>query len=298
MRVLVTGATGFIGQHLIPHLLQSGHTAVLLVREGYGMGQPYPHRLAALRPQFEAVYADLRNASLTRRAVQEAEPDAVIHLAAAGVTNPYLDVNLALRHNVTGSLNLLRATFESYGNVRQMLVARTPGERAPSTIYHASKAAAWQFFMMYAASQEWPIHGAMIFQAYGPGQPHKTLVPSAIRTAIAGNSFPMTSGKQERDWIYIDDVVRGFTQALASSLPPGITLELGTGIATSVAAVVSKIYALVGAGGRPQPGMLADRPGEAQRQVAEPEPTRTRLGWEPRTSLEAGLEKTVAAERR
>lgn len=262
------------------------------------MGQPYPHRLAALRPQFEAVYADLRNASLTRRAVQEAEPDAVIHLAAAGVTNPYLDVNLALRHNVTGSLNLLRATFESYGNVRQMLVARTPGERAPSTIYHASKAAAWQFFMMYAASQEWPIHGAMIFQAYGPGQPHKTLVPSAIRTAIAGNSFPMTSGKQERDWIYIDDVVRGFTQALASSLPPGITLELGTGIATSVAAVVSKIYALVGAGGRPQPGMLADRPGEAQRQVAEPEPTRTRLGWEPRTSLEAGLEKTVAAERR
>ncbi|HSM58985.1 MAG TPA: SDR family NAD(P)-dependent oxidoreductase [Candidatus Sulfomarinibacteraceae bacterium] len=296
MRVLVTGATGFIGQHLVVHLLQGGHTVTVLVRETYGMGRPFPRRLAGVRPRFNAVYADLRNLALTRRAVQEAQPEAVVHLAAAGVTNPYLDVDRAMHHNVTGTLNLLRSTFENSEHPRQMVVARTPGERAPSTVYHASKAAAWQFCTMYAASQEWPIHGAMIFQAYGPGQPGKTLVPSATRAALAGESFPMTSGKQERDWIYIDDVVRGVAQALVSPPPPGATLELGTGVATSVAAVVSKIYALVNAGGKPQPGMLTDRRGEAQRQVAQPEPTRSLLGWEPACSLEEGLQQTIAAE--
>ena len=78
MDYLLTGATGFIGQHLVVELLQAGAEVALLVREGYA-GMPLPGLLAPLRPQLHLVYADLRNYNLTVRAVCEANPERVIH---------------------------------------------------------------------------------------------------------------------------------------------------------------------------------------------------------------------------
>src|SRR5690606_40491105 len=70
---------------------------------------PLPPPLEELRPRLKVVYADLRNYRLTARAVAEAQPEAVFHLAAAGVTNPFLPLETALRHNQQGTLNLLRS---------------------------------------------------------------------------------------------------------------------------------------------------------------------------------------------
>ncbi len=291
MRILVTGATGFIGRRLVPYLLEQGHSVVVLARESYGMGFPFPPPLSELRPQFHAVYADLRNYQLTARAVKEAAADAVFHLAAAGVTNPFLPVETALRHNVNGTLNLLRACFEKQGMDGPFIVARTPGEEQPSNTYAASKAAAWQFCDMYSRSAGWPILGATVFQAYGSGQPPNTLVTSAARAALNGEPFPMTSGEQKKDWIYIEDVVRGLVAVLETELPPGITVELGTGQATSVRAVVEKIFALAGGGGQPQPGTLPDRPGEPEEQIADSERTRRLVGWRASYTLEDGLQE-------
>jgi len=287
--VLVTGATGFIGCHLVRRLLEAEREVTILVREAYGMGAPLPRPLAVLRPQVEAVYADLRNVKLTVRAVEEVAPEQIVHLAAAGTTDPFLPVNDALRHNLQGTLNLLRAAFEKTFTTRQMIVARTPGERSAMNVYAASKAAAWNFCQMYARTQMWPIHGAMIFQAYGPGQPEKTLVPAAFSAAMAGDDFPMTSGEQERDWIHVHDVVEGIMAMMRCDLRPGRTVELGTGQATSVVEVVHRIYALAGCGGRPRPGTLPDRPGETPIQVADAGNTSALLGWRANLSLSEGL---------
>ncbi len=295
MRILVTGGTGFIGCHLVQHLVARPNTTViLLVRDTYANVSHLPPELRPLRPHFELVYADLRNFQLTVRAVQAAQPDCVVHLAAVGATNPFLAVDTAVRHNVTGTLNLLRAVFEKSGTARQLIVARTPGEQSAMNVYAASKAAAWAFCQMYARTQGWPICGAMIFQAYGPGQPQNAFVPAAIRAALAGQDFPMTSGTQERDWIYVKDVVAGFEKMLERPLPPGSSVDLGTGQLTAVREVAEIIYTLVGRGGRPLPGVLPARPGEAWQQVANMAQTREILAWETAVSLTDGLRQTIA----
>lgn len=298
MRVLVTGATGFIGRALVAHLVAGAVPVIVLVREVYShadVGQ-LPQALANVRDGIDVVYADLRNFQLTARAVREAEPDCVIHLAAAGVTDPFLGVDRALRHNVTGTINLLRACFEKAAGVQQCIVGRTPGELSAMNVYAASKAAAWSFCQMYARTQAWPIQGAMIFQAYGPGQPGNTLIPSALKAALAGQDFPMTAGAQERDWVYVDDVARGVAAMFGRDLPPGTSVDLGTGRLTSVAEVVRLIYALAGKGGQPLIGALPSRPGEVVRQAADAARTESLIGWRAAVSLEEGLAAMFTGE--
>jgi nucleoside-diphosphate-sugar epimerase len=291
MRILVTGPTGFLGKHLARRLHTAGHDVILMVREWYGLGQPLPSSLQSIREHLTLVYADLRNLALVRRALAEAQPQAIIHLAAAGVTDPFLAVDSAIRHNLNGTINVLRAAFEGATPVQQLIVARTPGESNPANAYQASKSAAWRFCQMYARQNGWPIVGATVFQAYGPGQPTATLVPSAFRAALAGADFPMTSGLQERDWIYVEDVVEGLMATAVSDIKPGTNVELGTGIVTPVLEVVNRIYALANRGGQPLPGALGNRPGEISRQVADMETTRALLGWRPAVTLQQGLQK-------
>lgn len=104
----------------------------------------------------------------------------------------------------------------------------------------------------------------------------------------------MTDGQQAKDWITIDDVADGLLALLGAELPPGATVELGTGVATEVVAVVQRIYELVGRGGRPRPGALPSRPGETERQAADADATAALIGWRARVSLDEGLARLVA----
>ncbi len=297
-RILVTGATGFIGQTLVPALLTEGHEVSILIGEAYAKvdERPLPPPLTAVRPYLQTVYADLRNFRLVVRAVKEARPDVVFHLAAQGVTDPFLAVDTAVRHNVNGSINLMRACFEKSFATNRLVMTRTPGERSQMNVYAASKAAAWQFARMYAKTQQWPITGAMVFQAYGPGQPGRSLVPAAITAARAEQDFPMTAGRQQRDWIFVSDVAAGLLKLIEAKISPGTTIDLGSGRLTAVAEVVQLIYRLTGSSGQPKPGLLPTRPGEDVAQVAEVEKTFTLTGWKTAVTLEEGLQKTISAQ--
>lgn len=291
MRLLITGATGFIGRNLIPHLLREGYEPTLLVREAYGMGTPLPPPLDKHRPNLQLVYADLRNFNLTVRALREARPDTIIHLAAQGATTPFLNPDTAVRHNLTGTLNLFRAAFDKTFTTQRLIMARTPGELDKINVYATSKAAAWGFGQMYTRTQNWPIVGAMIFQAYGPYQPQQAFIPAAIRMARAGENFPMTSGTQTRDFVHVADVARGLlATAVSPDLPPGTTLELGTGQATSLRTVAELIYELVAPPhGRVQPGTLPSRPGETPQPIANLSATKQLIAWQPHHTLRTGL---------
>jgi len=295
--VLVTGATGFIGRHLVPVLLQQDYQTVLLISEKYGSVVALPPPLDRLRPKFDVVYADLRNFRLTRRAIEQSRPSTVIHLAATGVSDPFLSLEKALRTNTFGTINLLRTCFESpVSMVERFITGRTPGELSAMNPYAASKAATWICCQMYARTEAWPVAGAMIYQAYGPGQPSHTLIPAALAAAGAGQDFPMTSGRQLRDWIYIDDVVAGFLAALAAELPAGDTVEFGTGRQTSVADVVYEIYRQAGKGGKPLIGALPDRPGEEPLQVADTERSERIIGWRATSTLEEGISRLLSSQ--
>lgn len=298
-RLLITGATGFIGQNLVRALADDTALEIfLLVREKYGMGTPLPPALQPLRERCHLVYADLRNLSLTRRAIEEAQPSWVVHLAAAGSTDPFLNPHTAVRHNVSGILNLIESCFEKVRSTERMIVARTPGELSKMNPYAASKLAGWHFCEMFARTQKFPIFGAMIYQSYGPYQPERALLPAALKAALANNDFPMTAGLQRRDWVHVYDVVEGFRAMLGEpKMDAGDTAELGTGHSVSVAEIVKKIYALTESEGKPLIGAIPSRPGEAMEQMANVEKTFAQIGWKPVYSIESGLESLIQAQR-
>ena len=291
MRYLVTGATGFIGRALASQLLfeQDGDVAVM-VRDAY-RNAPLPPPLDGLRTDLITVYADLTDTQATRRAMLSVQPDVVFHLAAGGAGQPFLPVEAALEQNLYGTLNLLKAAYKDERSPQPQcfIMVRTPGELSAMNPYAASKAAAWQVCSMFARTEEWPIVGAMPYQAYGPGQHTRHLVSGAMNAALAGEDFPLTAGEQQRDWIYISDVVEGLLAVRDAVLPPGITVDLGTGNLTSIAGVVGMIYELTASNGRPLIGVLPSRPGEEAVQVADVETTQDLIGWRAAVSLEEGL---------
>ena len=105
----------------------------------------------------------------------------------------------------------------------------------------------------------------------------------------------MTSGDQQRDWIFIEDVADGLIAALDTDLAPGESFDLGTGNATSILEVVERIYQIVDRGGAPIPGSLPDRPGEVETQIADANRTEQLTRWRSTIPLVEGLNKVIAA---
>ena len=163
-RVLLTGATGFLGAAVARSLLAVGARVSIFTRETADFS-----RLRDVLEQLDRQDGDLRTFSTVRRAVDKSAPDFVAHLAAAGVTDPLLPVEAALRNNLHGTLNLLKAV----AGRSKIVVARTPGELSAMNVYAASKAAAWQFAQLYARTEGLPVLGLMPFQCYGSGQPER-----------------------------------------------------------------------------------------------------------------------------
>jgi nucleoside-diphosphate-sugar epimerase len=295
MRVLVTGALGFIGRHLLSVLLAERGTEVYLLdrQKPDSISLPQTH---AARPPAGIIEADLRDSEQIRKSAASVQPDVVFHLAAAGVGDPFLDVELSINHNLHGTINLLQAVLAGRSTANQpqkVIISRTPGEYSAMNPYSASKAAAWQFCRMYARTRGWPIVGGAVFQAYGPGQPPQRLLPAAISAALNNEDLPMTAGQQQKDWIYVADIVRGFLAMRDAKLTPGTTIELGTGKLTSVADVVQQVYEIIGGSGQPLLGALPSRPGEVSKQIADVNRSYELTNWRPTISLKEGLIKTI-----
>lgn len=299
-RVLITGAAGFVGQHLVSRIAEVGSEIYVGVAP-----DEKPECIARLPGYARRLTFDLCDAGAVRAAVARAAPQVVFHLAAVGATDPGVDPRLALAVNAGGALNLLDALREraqAYDDVRRAVLVGTCYEYGaregiegldPFNAYAASKVAAWAFGRTY-----WRAYGLSTvtvrpFQIYGPGQPAHTLVPAAIRAALAGEDFAMTPGKQERDFIYVGDVVDGLLAVAAAPGVDGQSLDLGTGQAHTLREVVEHIWAITGAQGKVLSGALPYRPGDVMHLVANADHTARLTGWRAKVGLEEGLRRTV-----
>jgi UDP-glucose 4-epimerase len=289
-RVMVTGATGFIGTALCKRLVNLG--AVV-----HGVSRT-AHRNSTSQTRWRA--ADLTDAEAAIQLLTDIRPDVVFHLAShVSGDRSYVAVKPTVRDNLLTTTNLLTAACE-LGRPQVILAGSmeeyAPGDpnAVPGSPYAASKTAAAMYGRMFHALYDLPVVHLRIFMVYGPGpQDIKKLVPYVTRSLLHEKPPSLSSGLREVDWVYIDDVVDAFVAAAGVPSAAGTTIDVGSGELVTIRTLVEELARLVGSDVELQFGAIADRPLESRR-TADLTPAREMLGWKPKTSLPVGLARTVA----
>jgi UDP-glucuronate 4-epimerase len=313
-KVVVTGAAGFIGSHVVEALLARGDT-VVGIDNFDNFYDPDLKRAnladAMLHASFELVEADVRDLAAMRRVIDAFHPDVIIHLAArAGVRPSIQDPALYAAVNVVGTTVVLDAARTA--KISRLVVASsssvygddaTPPFRedepaiAPISPYAATKRAAELMCGTYASLCSWMrIISLRFFTVYGPRQRPDLAIHSFTRRIAAGEPIPFFGdGTAVRDYTYITDTVQGVLGAVdrTHSAEPGHEIfNLGESAVTSLAELVRLIEQAVG---RPA---LIDRlpaqPGDVRRTMADISRARAHLGYAPSVQVRDGIPRFVA----
>jgi nucleoside-diphosphate-sugar epimerase len=288
-RVLITGASGFIGSHLCRRLCESGAEIHAISRTQRSGGEKSPYWWQG----------DLTEVGRVRDLLRIIKPDLVFHLASyvAG-TRDVSAVMTTFRNNLLSTVNLLIILSE-IGCKRVILAGslEEPEQEKLSSIpcspYAAAKWAASAYARMFYALYQLPVVILRIFMVYGPAQQDvRKLIPYTILSLLRGEVPKFTSGHRPVDWIYVEDVVEGFLAAAQAAHIEGNTLDIGTGNLVSIRTVVDYLVHLINPQIEPLFGALAERPLE-QIRAADTARTYALIGWKPTTSLEEGLKQTV-----
>jgi nucleoside-diphosphate-sugar epimerase len=300
VRFLVTGASGFIGSTVVEMLVQRAADVHCLLLPG----DSAPN-LDEVRQDVRFHRADLTDKGPVRSIVRAVQPEAILHLAAVGVTDVNVDPAWAVQVNVEGTLNLLQAldgdyrvfvntgTCHEYGDNEPPF--REEQDPRPELPYAITKTAVWHFCRRLHKTRGWPIVTVRPFTVYGPRQPEKAFIPACIRAAQKGTDFCMTGGEQRRDLVYVTDVAEGFIRAATVPEAVGGTFNLCTGQEVALYDVARSIVEQMGSPIALQRGVLPYREGEIWHLVGDNTRARTILGWEPRVTLEQGLAQTIEA---
>lgn len=300
MRILVTGGAGFIGSHLVDALIARGHRVTVLDNLSASVS-------ARVHPRAKFIRMDLRNPRLAVT-VRRLRPEFVFHFAAQidprlSLIDPEFDADV----NIVGSIRLLEAVCKAkvkrfifsssggaiYGGATKL---PTPEEHPahPFSPYGVSKLAFEQYLYCYGHVYGLSYAALRYANVYGPRQGAKGeagVIAIFIKKMLRGEQpIVYGDGKQTRDFVYVDDVVRANLLALKSGVR-GV-FNIGTGKETSINQIFLKLRALTGAQVVKKHGPA--KLGEERRSILDARKAGRELGWKPQVSLEQGLRKTVA----
>jgi len=287
--VLVTGASGFVGAKLCERLESVGATVLGLSRSEPTDGNPPKDWLRA----------DLGDPSSADAAIRHARADVIIHAAGHVWGTPSPDVIVPTLHsNLLGTVNLLSAAQNA--GVGRVILTGTMMEPdflgadgVPNSPYAASKWAGSVYGRMFHALYDLPVVNLRLFMVYGPGDgDERKLIPTIVQSLLRGDAPPLSSGRWEVDWVYIDDVVDAYLCAAVADGVEGRTFDVASGQLASIRRVAETLTELVGNGVRPRFGARPDRPNEVAR-VADVGAAQEHLGWRASVSLEEGLRRTI-----
>jgi NAD dependent epimerase/dehydratase len=306
-RVIVTGAGGFIGSHLVEALLHEGAKVTAFVRYN-SRGDPGLLRFLdkELLSKVEIEAGDLQDEDAVRQAVRGSQ--LVFHLGAL-ISIPYSyhhPVETA-KTNLLGTLNVLAAcrefgverlihtsSSEVYGTARIVPINEQHPLQGQSP-YSASKIGADKLVESYFDTYDLPTVTVRPFNTFGPRQSARGVIPTIITQALLQNEIRLGNTSAIRDFTYVEDTVKGFLRAATCREAIGGTFNLGTGREISIGELVNLVIILVG---RKVP-VVADvqrlRPeaSEVQRLISDNSMAKEVLGWSPSVTLEDGLQKTI-----
>jgi nucleoside-diphosphate-sugar epimerase len=298
--VFVTGATGFLGSHLVRALTVAGAEVHALRRRNEG-GTP-------LRADDVTWHTgDILDPDSLDEALQKACPDVVFHLAAYGTTIEESDADKVFRTNVEGTLNLWKALSDKpcrivhtgscgeYGHVRGLCTEDQCC--APTWFYPATKNASVVLLSTLSRETGREVVTLRPFGPYGPADKPSRVVPQVIQTLLSGEPVRVTLGEQLRDYAFIDDHVSAFLLAATAELPAhGRIYNVGSGEVITLRHLIETIARTIGgdAPGRVQFGAVPYRETEVWEMCANIDAARLDLGFAPRVSLDEGIRRTVS----
>jgi nucleoside-diphosphate-sugar epimerase len=293
-RLLITGANGFVGSHLMDRLRAMKADVRCFVHPATSTVQ--------VAGSEESVEGDITDAGAIYAATDDVST--IIHLAgisAVGAAQAAPDD--AFRVNTLGTWNVLEAarrrrdirvvvmsTAHVFGPAARLPVVEDHPV-APASIYASTKLAADIMALAYARNFGVPVTVLRPFNIYGPRQSTAAVIPSIVAQAVSGQPVQVRDVRPRRDFIYIQDVVEALLLAAATESAAGQAVILASGEAVSVASIVRRVVTLI--------------TGRDAAEPEEPEPStdcvfgdaaraRSLLGWRPRFDLAAGLTQTIA----
>jgi UDP-glucose 4-epimerase len=288
-RLLVTGASGFIGARLCRRALEDGAIVYALSRR--------PHDETG---EVRWERGDLTDDVVARGLMRRVRPDVVVHLASQVSGGRDLDLVVPmLQANLVAAVNVMVASAET-GCSRVVLAGsmEEPEMDDPYAVaqspYAAAKVGALTYARHLHALHALPVAHLRVFMVYGPGQLDlRKLVPYVTVSLLRGEVPELTSGARAVDWIYVDDVVDAFLRAAVAPASEGRSLDIGSGELVTARALVVRLRELIGGDVEPAFGAIADRQLERVR-AADPAAAAEAMGWRPQTPLGEGLARTVA----
>ena len=306
-KVLVTGAGGFIGSHLTERLAAEGAQVRAFVRYT-GRGEIGNLRWVQpnLLTKIELVRGDLRDVEAVREAVKNM--DMVFHLGALiAIPYSYIHPREVIETNVIGTLNVLMAakeyatarvvntsTSEVYGTARYAPIDEQHPLQGQSP-YSASKIGADKIAQSFNLAFNLPVVTLRPFNTYGPRQSARAVIPTIISQVLTCNKIHLGSLTPVRDFTFVSDTVEGFLLAASVDEAVGKEVHLGTGEAVTIGDLAHKIFSLL----EKSPQITTDeerlRPqkSEVMKLLATNDYAKQLLGWEPKVSLESGLQKVI-----
>ena len=303
--VLVTGAGGFIGSHLVERLVALGARTRAMVRYNSSGTWGWLDD-SRVRADIDVLAGDIRDRDSVQRAVSGS--DVVFHLAALiGIPYSYKAPTAYVRTNVEGTLNVLQAaldrevelvvhtsTSETYGTARYVPIDEAHPLQGQSP-YSASKIGADKLAQAYHLSFDLPVATIRPFNTFGPRQSARAVVPTIITQALVSDRVELGNLEPTRDMCYVADTVEGFLRVAAEPAAVGEVFNIGSGSEISVGELARTIIRLVG---KDMPVVTEDRRvrperSEVDRLLADTTAARTVLGWQPEWSLEDGLTETI-----
>lgn len=302
--VFVTGATGFIGRHLVNALVLHGADVHALRRTRRDLTPSEAEEPANSRVTQHN--GDLLEPEQLTRTLLEISPDTVFHLAAYGARPGERDADQMFAVNVAGAINLWRSlppsvirvvaagTSREYARASRAVFERDPC--GPVSLYPATKHAGVTLLGALAAQEQRAVTVLRLFGAYGPGDTSERIIPFTIARLLAGESVPLTSGRQRYDFAYVDDHVSAFVLAATAPYASGLRIyNIGSGVPCALREAVEAVAECVGGPGAVARLQFDTRPNADDGLVicADISAARNELGYSPDTSLRAGIAMTV-----
>lgn len=291
MRIIVTGANGFVGKNLAPRL--ADHEELEVTATDVQPGE--------FGPNAEFRFLDVTDESAVLSALRDV--DVIVHLAAHQLVPSLSDPRLNAKVNIMGMLNILegarktkvrKVIFSSASSIIGDVLYNPVDEKHPcnpKTPYGVTKLACEQYLRMYQSLFGVNYVIFRFFNIYGPHQ-LEGLIPSIYRKISSGAAIDVYGdGKQVRDYVYVEDLGDIFAKSILKDVK-NVTLNVGTGKGLDVLEVVELASKILEK--RPNLKFNPARPGEIQNFVANPEMIKTTLGIVPSTGAEEGMRRTFA----